>query len=130
MPKCIILSGIPCSGKSTFAKKCEFPVLSCDEIRLELKNEKLVWERFYRELNYLDTNICIDNTNCKQEYINKIKQNLNKNLTWDIVIKKFDISLQKANYRNIIRFIKTGKWIPIKVLSNMYKNYNKLWKIV
>jgi len=126
--KLIILSGIPCSGKSTFAKKCGFPVISCDEIRKEIKEEKLVWRRFYRELNYLNTNICIDNTNCKQEYINKIKENLNKNVNWDIEIKRFDISLWKAHYRNIIRYLKTGKWIPIKVMNSMYKNYNNLWK--
>jgi predicted kinase len=130
MPKCLILSGIPTSGKSTFAKKCGFSTLSCDEIRKELKEEKLVWDKFYRELNYMDVNICIDNTNCKLSYINEIKENLNKNVKWDIEIKKFPVTLHAAYYRNIIRYLKTGKFIPFKVIKSMYKNYNNLWKNV
>lgn len=117
-----------CSGKSTFAKQCGFPIISCDEIRKEIKNEKEVWKLFYKSLNKWDKNICIDNTNCKIEYINSILKNLNPNITWEVEIKRFDISLWKAHYRNVIRFLKTGKWIPLKVMNRMYKNYKNLWK--
>lgn len=40
----------------------------------------------------------------------------------------FDISLWKAYYRNIVRYLVSGKWIPLKVLNSMFVNYNKLKK--
>lgn len=128
MPKCLILSGMTCSGKSAFAKQCGLPILSCDEIRKKIKNEKAVWELFYATLNTWTQDICIDNTNCKQNYINLIRKNLNNTLEWDIEIKRFDVSLWKAHYRNIVRYLRIGKWIPIKVMNSMHKNYNNLWK--
>ncbi len=85
MPKCIILRGIPCSGKSTFVVnnyKCyvyKFTnpvVLSCDTIRINFsggkyifsKNlEEKVWKTFYKALEFHSktghNNIIIDNTN-------------------------------------------------------------------
>jgi len=57
-----------------------------------------------------------------------IKEN-STNYTCSVVeIKRFDIPLWKAHYRNIMRYLKTGKWIPIKVMNSMYKNYKNLWK--
>lgn len=137
MPKCIILSGIPNSGKSTWAKNQKLKIISCDKLRLMFNNgkykynpelEKRVWDYFYYILNNAEIDFIVDNTNCKQGYINKIKENLNKKLEWDVEIKRFDIPLWKAHYRNVIRYLKTGKWIPIKTINNFYKNYNQLWK--
>ena len=139
MPKCIILQGIPNSGKSTWAnKQYGFIILSCDNIRYikfgkEYKfspwNEKMVWDDFYDLIEiwvYIGRNIIIDNTNLKQAYINQIMCRLTDN--YEVEIKRFDVSLWKAHLRNIIRRVKTGKWIPIKVIKAMYNNYKKLEK--
>jgi predicted kinase len=135
MYNCIILSGIPCSGKSRFVKNYahSYCVISCDNLRgnnyiFSKENEDEIWNKFYDILNTAYTNIIIDNTNCKQIYIDKIKKNLNKDFNWNIVVIRFDISLRKAKIRNIFRYLKTGKYIPNEVMNNMYKNYNKLWK--
>ncbi len=143
MRKCYILSGIPCSGKSSWVKdnlkidyhgyKCD--IISCDKIREELfgknykytkNNEERVWDVFYYKITLQTHSFIIDNTNCKQKYINKIKSCLIGE--WDIEIKRFDIPLWKAYYRNILRYLFTGKWIPFKIIKNMKKNYDSLWK--
>lgn len=137
MAKCIILSGIPTSGKSTYAKKAGLPILSCDIIREELfgknymfskQNETQVWDIFYQRVNNQITSFVVDNTNCKQVYIDTIKENLCSKLDWEVTIVKFDIPLWKAYYRNIKRYVFTGKYIPVDVLKTMKKNYDRLWK--
>lgn len=137
MPKCIILSGIPTSGKSTFANKSGLSVISCDKIRedefgknyvFSRRNEDFVWKTFYHRISLFEQDFIVDNTNCKQIYIDRIKENLSKNTSWTVIIKRFDIPLWKAYYRNIKRWIFTGKYIPVDVLRAMYKNYNHLWK--
>lgn len=131
--KVIILSGIPCSGKSTWARKQNLPILSCDTIRDEIKegkkyffnrvNEDITWSLFYLYVSEMDTDFIIDNTNCKNSYIQKIINSLNPNYIWDVEIKKFDVPLWKAYYRNIIRYMKTGKFIPLQTIKNFKKNY-------
>lgn len=63
--KCIILVGIPCSGKSSWASRQGIPILSCDQIRIDLfgkdykfdyKKEFLVWEK----LKYANIDFIID----------------------------------------------------------------------
>ena len=71
----------------------------------------------------MDTDFIIDNTNCKNSYIQKIINSLNPNYIWDVEIKKFDVPLWKAYYRNIIRYMKTGKFIPLQTIKNFKKNY-------
>lgn len=144
MPKLIILRGIPLSGKSTYAKKIErfdTALLSRDTLRMNLfslkryndykfskENEKIVTDKFNFVFDiYLENNINIvlDNTNLKEsyykEYVGKAKE-----AGWEVEIKDFPISLTKAMLRNIVRRIKTGKWIPWKVLKTMQKNYKKI----
>lgn len=134
-PKIYILCGPPCSGKSTYAARQGLPVISCDNIRMEYvtdsvykfnpKVEEKVWEEFYQRLKlYQVSDFIIDNTNCKNAYIDKIIQELNPG--YEIYIKKFNTPLWKLYYRNIIRWFKTGKWIPFKVIKNMKNNFNKL----
>lgn len=133
-PTCYILSGAPLSGKSTWAKKQNLPVLSCDRLRLEYSGgkyiydpqmEKDIWEDFYFRIGTYKHDFIIDNTNCKQAYLDKIYFHLPKEYKIEIV--KFEISLLKSYYRNIKRWIFTGKWIPFKVIKNMKQNYKKLW---
>ena len=135
MPKVYILSGAPLSGKSTWAAKQKLPILSCDKLRFEYfggeykfdeKVEKEIWEDFYYRVGLFKEDFIIDNTNCKLGYINKIKENLPKN--FEVEIKKFETSLLNSYYRNIKRWLFTGKWIPLDIIKNMKKNYKNLWK--
>jgi len=136
--KVTILCGIPNSGKSTYAKKqaSHTLILSCDGIRKSMyggyykfdsRKEEAVWDTFYKLLEVYGEygqDMIIDNTNCRQVYINKIVGTLPKE--YEVEIKYFDIPLWKAHVRNVIRYFREGKWIPIKVMNNMYKNYKKL----
>ena len=151
-PYILILSGIPCSGKSTFTNKIINDLnnrdsygfykaisISRDSIRKELFPEKYIYNKENeREVTYyffnqlclatkLNQNIIIDNTNCKETDILKF---LNNRLLEDYnkYIKFFDISLYKAYWRNIVRCYKTDKWIPFKAIKRMYYNYNKINK--
>jgi len=138
-PRAIILVGIPCSGKSTFARKKKkegWTVLSRDEIRENMmpgvykfsqKGEEMVTVIFDMRLRYAiydGMNIILDNTHCKQKYIDDALKKFPS--IYNVEIKYFDIPLWKATWRNIIRRIKTGKWIPFNVMETMYKNYKKL----
>jgi len=138
-----ILCGIPCSGKSTYAEKRfdnEFNsfVVCRDTIRenyfkqpyiYSIENENDVTNKFSnllkQYLSFDNTNVILDNTHCKEKYIDEI---INKYPNCNIIIKFFEISLLKAHYRNIVRYFKTGKWIPFSVMNQMYKNYNKINK--
>lgn len=142
MPKCIILQGIPCSGKSSWAHKQDnissTVIISCDQIREDFygksykfskEKEDIVWDNFYLRIRSYSSlsvkpDIIIDNTNLRQKYIDNIKNNLAED--YEIEIKRFDVPLWKAHIRNIIRRIKTGKWIPIKVMNNFHKRYKQL----
>lgn len=144
MPRCIILSGIPCSGKSTWAEQQNLPIISCDKIRKELfgktykqtfKNEIEVWDKFYEQVNSQTTDFIVDNTNCKLYYQDRIRENLYYGevnpktwLIWEIEVKRFATPLWKAYYRNVVRYLKTGEFIPFKIIKNMKKNYDILYK--
>ncbi len=143
MKTIVILVGIPCSGKSTWAQlnraDMKAYIVSRDDIReneyffiqpfkICKSNEDKVTELFdniaIQALNAFDS-IILDNTHCKESYIdNVIKKYSGEN----IVIKFFTIPLWKAHYRNIVRYILDGKYIPFKIINNMYKNYNKINK--
>ena len=136
MPKCIILSGAPLSGKSTWAKKQKLPILSCDRLRLEYfggkykfdpQAEKEIWEDFYQRVGLFTKDFIVDNTNCKQSYINKIKENIIGD--YEIEIVKFEVNLLKSYYRNIKRWAFENKFIPFKIIKKFKKDYKKLWNI-
>lgn len=138
-----ILSGIPTSGKSTFVKKFvksrekffEVKVVSRDQIRLDLfgknykqnrKDEEIVTMKFDALLvKYLKeggaNTILIDNTNLRLKYIKEI-YNMCSLYTDVIYFVPFDVSLFTAFFRNIKRFILTGKYIPFKVIKEMKKS--------
>lgn len=140
----IILCGIPCSGKSTWAKTNQSfysEIISRDTIRensflnykFSKRNEDIVTENLLftveRCLEYSNPIkiIILDSCHTKEKYLDEIIKEY-KNKHFIINIKFFDIPLWKAHYRNIIRYLITGKWIPIKVINSMYKNYNKINK--
>ena len=139
----VILVGIPNAGKSTWSYRMNNYITTriCrDDIRsmyfmrpyyYSNHNENRVTEIFNYELNnFLEVTsqqTCIlDNTHCKEKYIDQWINTLKDKA--DIKIKFFEISLFKAYWRNYIRYFKTGKWIPLKVIWSMYKNYNKINK--
>lgn len=136
-----ILVGIPCSGKSSYVnKKLSLGsniALSRDEYRLHYlpknykhnsKGEELITKLYNLDLDNLvaggNYDIILDNTHCKEKYIDEVINNYSKYM--DIKIIFFEISLFEAHVRNVLRYMKTGKWIPIAIINNMYKNYNKL----
>lgn len=135
-PTVFIFIGIPCSGKSTEAKRWGIRTISCDEIRKELsptgtydfnsEREKEVWDTFYKRLKTFKWDFIIDNTSCKQKYIHQILANIPPQFAVQYVI--FEIPLWKAKLRNIIRWMKTGKWIPNDVMNNMHRNFEILKK--
>jgi predicted kinase len=132
MKKCIILIGPPCSGKSTYSESLgndsNFFILSCDRIRsVYTKNEKVVWAYFYSEVErycLFGFDFIIDNTNCKESYINEILKRIPKD--YIVEYKLFDVPLYKLYYRNIIRYISTGKWIPFKVIKDIKQRFDKI----
>lgn len=139
----LILCGIPTSGKSTFALHLAFPnpmwkIISRDLIRIDLfglkykqnsKDEKTVTTMFNLQLNrYLfeGYNVILDNCHCKESYITELETLFKTYSYVEVKVKYFDISLIKAFYRNIVRYFRTKKWIPFKVIRAMKKNYDKI----
>lgn len=135
MNKVYILIGIPCSGKSTFSATLDLPIISCDNIRQELfgkdyqhnfEDERRVWDVFRYKLTLQNSSFIIDNTNCRLKYIKEIIRCLNSEIEYKIELVYFDIPLWKANFRNIIRYFKIGKWIPFRIMKSMYNNYKNI----
>lgn len=146
-----ILVGIPCSGKSTYTNNKLYlnnnlnfgnsmsimTSVSRDSVRENSDyflqpylyceaNEKIVTMVCDNMLNdNMYDYIILDNTHCKEKYINDI---INNYPNHRIVIKFFKITLLKAYIRNIKRFISTRKYVPFKIIKNMYKNYKKINK--
>lgn len=141
-PEVRILSGPPCSGKSTYAnelvKNYGWVILSRDDIREETfgkkykqnsRDEKKVNIVFFGRLKehiQERLNVIIDNTNCKISYINELKTWFPKD--YDIKIVYFNVPLWKLYVRNVTRWIKSGKFIPFRVIKQMHVNFKKLPK--
>jgi predicted kinase len=150
-PTVIILSGIPTSGKSTWAKMYQninymagddfrsYRIVSRDKIReqcfpqpyiINKDNENKV-TGIYNEMieNCMKAKVpmILDNTHCKEQYLKEALKKF-EGTDYRVKMKFFDIPLWKAYYRNIIRNWRTGKWIPIKVIESMKKNYDKINK--
>lgn len=136
-----ILVGIPCSGKTTYSSNENCLKISRDAIRIMFfdspyiyckKNEDKVTELYNFKLEELlkmrFDRIILDNTHCSEKYIDNIINKYSKDNR--IIVKFFNISLLKTHIRNILRYFEQGKnkWIPIKVMNNMYKNYRKINK--
>jgi predicted kinase len=142
-----ILVGIPCCGKSTYSnnqkKYYQIESVSRDTIREDRRhftlpykytkqNENLVTQIFNRELlSHLKAShtqkVILDNTHAKEKYIDAVIQEWGDE--YDIEVKFFDIPLFKAYYRNIYRYLTTNKWVPMSVITVMYKNYKKINKL-
>lgn len=143
-PEIILLCGIPCSGKSSFVQKYKsvvhrfaFAIISRDTIR-EMQSRPYVYTREnedevtrsfdwqYRKYARFGWTMILDNTHCKESYLDAEIRRKPEGYTLRIMF--FDIPLWQAHIRNVCRFIKTGKWIPIKIMNQMKKNYDKIDK--
>lgn len=133
MNKLLILSGIPASGKSTFAKQWveESPetrvIVNRDSIRRGLgvywvpSREKLVtsieqhsvWEAL--EMGY---DVCLDATNLNKSFLNKWIE-IADSINIPIEYKEFKISLEEALERDKTREFSVGE----KVIKDFYNKY-------
>lgn len=133
MNKLLILSGIPASGKSTFAKQWveESPetrvIVNRDSIRRGLgvywvpNREKLVtsieqhsvWEAL--EMGY---DVCLDATNLNKSFLNKWIE-IADSINIPIEYKEFKISLEEALERDKTREFSVGE----KVIKDFYNKY-------
>jgi predicted kinase len=138
--KLLILSGIPGSGKSTWARKFiktnskEWIVVNRDSIRNMLgvywipNREGLVT---IIEKNMITSalsegyNVIIDATNLNPKTIAKWNELVAKFDNVEIETKKFNISLRKAIFRDWKRGLLGGRKVGRKVIKKFYyKNYH------
>lgn len=64
--------------------------------------------------------IIIDNTHCKISYIKSIIEKYAPKCFIEIVV--LDAPLYVLKFRNIVRYIKERKWIPVQVIKRMKEN--------
>jgi tRNA uridine 5-carbamoylmethylation protein Kti12 len=153
----IILSGIPCSGKTTWIKQnidkiaerhdAPVTVISKDIIREEIyktgqqwkwdkEKERAVNDKFYKQLGQAATLqhavVIVDNTHTSESRIDRyfnIFRSMILNGNIKVCVKFFDVPFYKAIMRNVLRRTKTGKWIPYEHMCNYHENYNKINKL-
>lgn len=135
----IILIGPPCSGKSTWAKNQlklnnTYIRINRDDIRTMLNGQyifKPELEKYITKItdnmiisaSNAGKNIIIDNTHCKAKYIADIIENHKE---YSFTLKFFIQPLWKLKLRNKLRYLRTGVYIPNKVITDMYNNYMDL----
>jgi predicted kinase len=141
MPELVMLVGIPCSGKSTYAKKLKtIPywsnsvILSTDSyIEKEAKRMGLTYNQVFDDV--------IDNATRELELQLIMAKDKGKDIIWDqtnLTIKSrrkklsklpsfyrrgvvyFEVSLEEALKRNKAR---EGKFIPESILKRMYHQF-------
>ena len=132
MPKMLILSGIPASGKSTFAKQFvkendKWIRINKDDIRRMFgeywlpKRESLVEAAEYsiaEDAAFYGWNIIIDDTNLNPKYI-KIWKEFADEFEYEIEYKEFKVSLEQALEWNSKRENPVGE----QVIRGFYEKY-------
>ena len=136
--KLVILSGIPCSGKSTWAKqfvkgKTDWVIVNRDSIRLSRgdywipsqesyisKLEEFAIEEAFR----IGLNVISDNTNLNPKTISKLKE-LAETYGAEVEEKFFHVSLKEAISRDLERGQKGGISVGKKVIEDFYYKYIK-----
>lgn len=132
MPKMLILSGIPASGKSTFAKQFVkenngWVRINKDDIRRMFgeywlpKRESLVEDAEYsiaEDAAFFGWNIIVDDTNLNPKYI-KVWKDFANDFKYEIEYKEFKVSLEQALEWDSKRKNPVGE----NVIKGFYKKY-------
>ena len=134
--KLVILSGIPCSGKSTWAKqfvkgKTDWVIVNRDSFRLGRgdywipsqesyisKLEEFAIEGAFR----VGLNVISDNTNLNPKTISKLKE-IAEIYGAEVEEKFFHVSLKEAISRDLERGQKGGISVGKKVIEDFYYKY-------
>ena len=138
----LILVGVPGSGKSTFAKyflrteenwmrlcRDDFRTMQFSQSNLSRYEEDRVTEMIDASIELLlrkRTNVLIDATNCKAEYMNHYISKFNH--LADISFKVFDMDAATIAQRCEKRYNETGKFIPEKVQKRYLNDLDELKK--
>lgn len=136
-----LLSGIPGSGKSTWAKdyQAQHPhtyIVSSDEIRLALwgkvsdfRNEGVVWQKFIDDINaHLkdggDCQVIADATNLQNKY-RKMYYELTPGFDRHVLVSfkvPYEVCLKQNQMRSADRIVPEG---PMKRLQSEYEEPSK-----
>lgn len=135
-----IMCGPPCSGKSTYAKELakgkDCIRVNRDELRIMIKGHYVcnntIAEKIINKLIHImideailnNQDIVVDATHCKFSYMKDILDSYGTICPFKVVL--FDVPTWKLKMRNVLRYMKTGIWIPTKVIDNMVKNFKLL----
>lgn len=138
--KILLLVGVPGSGKSTFAKyflrteenwirlcRDDFRLMQFSQTNLSKYQENTITEIIDSSIELLlrkKTNVLIDATNCKAEYLNHYISKFNH--LADIAFKVFDLDAKTIADRCEKRYNDTGKYIPNKVQVRYLKEFASL----
>ena len=108
-----------------------------DAVRVQMANGKYIFnptleDKVTKEINSMiaiatankGCDVVIDQTNCKSGYLKAFVDKFNP--THDIQIIVLYQPLWKLYVRNYWRWVQTGKWIPLKVIRDMYSNQKKM----
>lgn len=139
MATIIITVGPPLAGKSTWAKgfvkrNPEYVRVNRDDLRYMLKDslrvgsdrEALITrisESIVKESLESGNKVILDNTHCKNKYIEEICAKFPNE---QYIVVYFIEPMWKLKLRNILRWIKTGKWIPPHVIDQMDINMRRM----
>lgn len=147
MPKLLILVGLPHSTRDEYARWMRkinhltggnYEVISRDVCReyifgpyynLSPLEEKEVERDFQFKVQkaYLCRMDVIHNsTNCSEWMIDRIIAE--SPISYDIKVKFFDVPLYKAIWRNIIKYMTRGRWIPVHILIRLKHSYDSINK--
>lgn len=149
VPDLYVTVGPPCSGKSSWVKSLmskfigqDFTRVNLDDFRSMIKlgrhwkdiktphfnklEKALISSQYHLILEALNIgqNVIIENTSCNLKTINDIKNTFGK--VANIRFLNFYVPLWRLKVRNVIRYIKTGKWIPPNIIEAMHNNQLKL----
>lgn len=69
-------------------------------------------------------NLVVDNCHLRMKYITDTVNSIPED--YSVEFKLFPITYRKAYWRNIWRWMRTGKWIPPSYLKKCVNNYEKL----
>ncbi len=136
MPKLYILCGIPCSGKSTWAKGCLMDAIhiSRDDIRFSMlkegeeyfSHETEVYKEFIYEIAQTlmhGYDVIADATHINHSSREKLTRAIDQYFTrYQIVYVVFPIAIKTAQERNIMR---TGiKQVPPVAIQTMFNRFS------